>query len=267
MENIKGSNTVKDEVIAKSQKESDKGRVALVTGGSRGIGRAICLKLAQEEKAIAVNYKTNKKAAKQVVEEIKKTGKEALAIQADVSDSKQVTAMVKNVIKEFGGIDILVNNAGTNFSKPLTQTTDRDWYSIVNTHLSGAFFCSREVGNCMIKQKYGKIINISSMMGLMGYPEIAPYCAAKAGIIGLTKSLAKELGTKGIRVNAIVPGYIETDLTKDCKPKTIANFVDQTILGRLGKPEEIANLVCYLVSDEADYIIGETINISGGALV
>lgn len=254
-------------MLEEPQKKTREGRVALITGGSRGIGKAICLKLAQKERAIVVNYRANEAAAGQVVDAVRKLGKEALAIQADVSNSKQVETMVKTVIREFGRIDILVNNAGTNSSKPLTRTTDRDWYDIINTHLSGTFFCSREAGKHMLKQRYGKIINISSMMGLTGYPGIAPYCSAKAGVIGLTKSLAKELGPEGICVNAVVPGYIETDLLKHCKPETIADFVSQTILGRLGKPQEVANLVCYLACDEAGYITGETINISGGALI
>ena len=245
------------------------GRVALITGSSRGIGRAVAIRAAKEGAKVAVNYLRNRKAADEVVQMIRNGGGEAIAIQADVSDSKQVELMVATVLEKFGRVDILVNNAGIQEAKPLIEVSDASWKRMLDVHLTGTFYCTRAVARVMIKQRYGKIINMASMMGVMGYPGIVPYCSAKAGIIGFTKAAAKELAPFGIRVNAVAPGYILTDLIggKDISQKSREAFEEKILLRRLGTPEEVASIVCYLASDEAGYIVGETININGGATI
>ena len=247
--------------------KAHKNRVALVTGGSRGIGRAICLRLVQEADVVVVNYRRREDAAMSVAHEIEAAGARPMIVQADVSDSADVTQMVAAVAEKWGRIDILVNNAGGNVSRPLVETTDAQWRELTDTHLSGTFYCCREAGRLMLEQEHGAIVNIASMMGLMGFADIAPYCAAKAGVIGLTKALAKEWGGNGIRVNSIAPGFIETDLISDAPEETRKWFAGQSVLGRVGTVEDVASLVGYLVSEQAGFITGTCLNVSGGALI
>lgn len=250
-----------------------KGKAALVTGGSRGIGKGIALKMAQEGANTIVNYASNRDAADQTVEKIRAMGVEALAIKADVSNSNEVRNMVSESIERFGKIDILVNNAGIQRVAPLIEISDELWDEMLAIHLTGTFYCTREVAKYMIKYKSGSIINISSINAILGWPATAPYCAAKAGIIGFTKTIAKELLQYGIRVNAILPGYIVTDLLRLGRPMTQERIEDYKTrsngvrLNRLGTPEDIGRTACFLASDEADYITGTVMNVSGGALI
>ncbi len=250
-----------------------KGKTALITGSSRGIGQGIALKMAKEGANVIVNYTSNHKAANQTVEKIKTMGVETLAIRADVSNKKEVREMVNKSIENFGRIDILVNNAGIQSVGYITETSDEMWNQMLAVHLTGTFYCTREVAKHMLKYKSGNIINVSSINGIIGWPKIAPYCTVKAGIIGFTKAVAKELLEHGIRVNAIAPGYIVTDLLKLGKPLTDERIEDyeSRALGihsnRLGTPEDIGSAACFLASEEASYITGTVMNVSGGALI
>ncbi|MCT7975499.1 3-oxoacyl-[acyl-carrier-protein] reductase [Laspinema olomoucense] len=241
-------------------------RVAVVTGASRGIGRAIALALAIEGAKIAVNYASNSTAADQLVEEITAAGGEATAIPADISNVDSVDALIKTVTDQWGRIDILVNNAGITRDTLLLRMKPEDWQAVIDTNLTGVFLCTRAVSKLMLKQKSGRIINIASVAGQMGNPGQANYSAAKAGVIGFTKTVAKELASRGITVNAVAPGFIATDMTKDLKGgEEILKFIP---LGRYGEPEEVAGLVRFLAADPAAaYITGQTINVDGGMVM
>ncbi|MGF1536856.1 MAG: 3-oxoacyl-[acyl-carrier-protein] reductase [Elainellaceae cyanobacterium] len=241
-------------------------QVAVVTGASRGIGRATALALAAEGAKVVVNYARSAEAAEAVVAEIQGMGAEALALQADVSEGEQVSAFFKTVMDKWGRIDVLVNNAGITRDTLLMRMKPEDWQAVINLNLTGVFLCIQAVTKPMLKQRSGRIINIASVSGQMGNPGQANYSAAKAGVLGLTKTVAKEMATRGITVNAIAPGFIETDMTHDIKSaEDILKFIP---LGRFGKPEEVAGLVRFLAADDAAaYITGQTLTIDGGMVM
>ena len=240
-------------------------QVALVTGASRGIGRAIALALAAEGARVVVNYASSASAADEVVAEIEAMGSEAIAIKADVSQAGQVDAMFAAIMEKWARVDRLVNNAGITRDTLLLRMKTDDWQSVIDLNLTGVFFCTRAASKIMLKQKSGRIINISSVVGEMGNPGQANYSAAKAGVLGFTKAVAKELATRGITVNAIAPGFISTDMTHDLKADDILKFIP---LGRFGQPEDVAGTVRFLAADPAAaYITGQVINVDGGMVM
>ncbi|MGM7720340.1 3-oxoacyl-[acyl-carrier-protein] reductase [Metabacillus sp. Hm71] len=242
-------------------------KVALVTGASRGIGRAIALDLAKNGASVAVNYAGNEAKANEVVDEIKAGGGNAFAIKADVSNSEDVTQMVKEVINQFGQLDILVNNAGITRDNLLMRMKDNEWDDVINTNLKGVFLCTKAVTRQMMKQRSGRIINITSVVGVSGNPGQANYVAAKAGVIGLTKTTAKELASRNITVNAVAPGFITTDMTDELSEETKAEMLKQIPLAKLGEPSDIANIVSFLASDKSKYITGQTMHVNGGMVM
>jgi len=244
-----------------------KGKTAVVTGGSRGIGRAIALKLASCGANVVVNYTRNSKAADEVVAEIKAMGSSGMAVKADVSIASEVENLVNEVLKTFGSIDILVNNAGITRDNLIIRMTEKEFDDVINTNLKGAFICTKAVSRVMIKQKSGKIINVSSVVGIVGNAGQSNYAAAKAGLIGFTKSMAKELAKRGINVNAVAPGFIQTDMTSVLPENVKEEFLKSIPLMRIGKPEDIANTVLFLASEYSDYITGQVINIDGGMVM
>ncbi|HHY74592.1 MAG TPA: 3-oxoacyl-[acyl-carrier-protein] reductase [Bacillus bacterium] len=243
------------------------GKAALVTGASRGIGREIALHLAASGAKVAVNYSGSEAKAKEVVEEIKANGGEAFAIQADIANADSVDAMVKEVITQFGSLDILVNNAGITRDNLLMRMKEEEWDAVINTNLKGVFLCTKAVTRQMMKQRKGRIINISSIVGVCGNPGQANYVAAKAGVIGLTKTTAKELSSRNITVNAVAPGFITTDMTDELPEDVKNEMLKQIPLARFGKPADIANIVRFLASDESGYITGQTIHVDGGMVM
>ncbi|MBU7592083.1 3-oxoacyl-[acyl-carrier-protein] reductase [Metabacillus halosaccharovorans] len=242
-------------------------KVALVTGASRGIGRAIALDLANNGASIAVNYAGNEAKANEVVDEIKASGGQAIAIKADVSNGDEVQQMVKEVIKEFGQLDILVNNAGITRDNLLMRMKDSEWDEVIDTNLKGVFLCTKAVTRQMMKQRNGRIINITSVVGVSGNPGQANYVAAKAGVIGLTKTTAKELASRNITVNAVAPGFITTDMTDELNDDIKADLLKQIPLAALGEPSDIANAVTFLASEKSKYITGQTLHINGGMVM
>lgn len=241
-------------------------KVAIVTGASRGIGRAIAIELASQGAIAVVNYANSSAAAEAVVTEITAAGGQAIAIQADVSKSAQVDALVKSVMEKFSRVDILVNNAGITRDNLLLRLKTEDWQAVIDLNLTGVFLCTRAISKIMLKQRSGRIINITSVAGLMGNPGQSNYSAAKAGVIGFTKSVAKELATRGITVNAVAPGFIATDMTSDLNnPEDILKYIP---LGRFGQPEEIAGMVRFLAADPAAaYVTGQVFNVDGGMVM
>jgi 3-oxoacyl-[acyl-carrier protein] reductase len=240
------------------------GKVALVTGGSRGIGRAIAINLAEAGADVVVNYAGNEAAAAEVAAHIESIGRKALVIKANVGNSGEVDAMVKQTLEAFGRLDILVNNAGITRDNLIMRMKDDEFDEVINTNLKGVFNCVRSVTRTMMKQRSGRIINISSVVGTMGNPGQANYVAAKAGVIGLTKSAARELASRGITVNAIAPGFITTDMTDKLSDEIKAQLLLQIPLARFGQPDDIAKTVLFLASDEASYMTGQTLHIDGG---
>jgi 3-oxoacyl-[acyl-carrier protein] reductase len=248
-------------------KEGEINKVALVTGSSRGIGRAIAIELAKSGIDIVVNDSKNPHEGIEVVNEINEIGQRAIYIQADVSDPNQVEKMVEEIISEFGKIDILVNNAGIIVDKLLKDMTIQEWNKVVAVNLTGVFNCTKSVIKHMQKQKSGKIVNISSISGQIGNIGQANYSASKAGVISFTKTVAKEYARDGINVNAVAPGFIRTKMVENIPEKVIEKILKQIPLGRVGEPEEVAKLVCFLASDDANYITGQVISINGGMYV
>ena len=243
------------------------GKKALVTGASRGIGRAIALALAAAGADVAVNYAGSEAAAKEVAAEIEAMGRKAFIVQADISSHEASTAMVDAVVKEFGRLDILVNNAGITRDGLLMRMKEEDWDAVLNTNLKGVFNCTKASIKYMMKQRAGRIVNISSVVGLMGNAGQANYAAAKAGVIGFTKAVAKEVAARGITVNAIAPGFIKTDMTSVLSEKVVAGLVANIPLSRLGETEDIAKAALFLVSDDANYITGQTLHVDGGMVM
>lgn len=238
------------------------GKIALVTGGSRGLGRAIAIKLAENGADVAVVYAGAQAAAEEVAAEIKAMGRNAVAYRCDVRDENDVNQTVEAVKKDLGKVDILVNNAGVTRDTLALGMTDDDYNAVLDTNLKGAFHMIRACYRDFMRKKYGKIINISSIAGLVGNAGQANYAASKAGLIGMSKSIAKELGGRGVCCNCIAPGFIETDMTKDITEDN--PLMQQIPMKRMGKPEDVANAALFLASPESDYITGETIRVDGG---
>jgi len=243
------------------------GKNALVTGSSRGIGRSIALELGRLGANVAVNYAGNEAKAQEVVEELESLGVKSFKVQANVADEADVKHMIKETVDTFGSLEILVNNAGITRDNLLMRMKVDEFDEVIETNLKGAFLCTKAVTRQMMRQRYGKIINIASIVGVSGNPGQANYVAAKAGLIGLTKSTAKELATRNILVNAVAPGFITTDMTDDLTEEQKEAIFKTIPLERLGEPEDIAHVVAFLASDKAKYITGQTINIDGGMVM
>lgn len=244
-----------------------KGKAALVTGGSRGIGRAVCLELARRGSCVAVNYAGNAAAAEETVESCKAMGVDAFSVQADVADAAACDAMVKEVLSRFGRLDILVNNAGITRDGLMPMLKDADWDAVLDANLKGAFHCMRAAYRPMMKQKYGRVVNLSSIVGLRGNAGQANYAASKAGLIGLTKSMAKELAGRNVTVNAVAPGFIDTDMTAALPEKARESMLASIPMGRLGQGEDVAKAVAFFAGDGAGYVTGQVLCVDGGMAV
>ncbi|WP_174733894.1 3-oxoacyl-[acyl-carrier-protein] reductase [Mesobacillus harenae] len=243
------------------------GKVALVTGGSRGIGREIALQLAKEGANVVVNYAGSEAKANEVADEIKSLGREAAAIQGDVANADAVAEMIKETVDRFGRLDILVNNAGITKDNLLMRMKESEWDDVINTNLKGVFLCTKAVSRQMMKQRSGRIINISSVVGVSGNPGQANYVAAKSGVIGLTKTAAKELAPRGITVNAVAPGFITTDMTDKLTEEVKTEMLKQIPLARFGEPGDIAKVVVFLASEDSSYMSGQTLHVNGGMVM
>lgn len=241
------------------------GKVAIITGGSRGIGASVALSLAEVGAKVAINYVSSATAAEELVEKITKMGGKAIAYGADVSKAEEAEGLVQQTLEKLARVDILVNNAGITRDTLLMRMKLEDWQAVIDLNLTGVFLCTKAVSKIMLKQKSGRIINVSSVAGLMGNPGQANYSAAKAGVIGFTKTIAKELASRGITVNAVAPGFIATDMTKDLKSEEIIKFIP---LKRYGQPEEVAGTIRFLAADPAAaYITGQVFNVDGGMVM
>jgi 3-oxoacyl-[acyl-carrier protein] reductase len=244
-----------------------KGKSAIVTGASRGIGREIALLLAKEGARVAVNYSGSKDKADEVVQLITAAGGEAFSIQADVSDADSVKKMVDQTVETFGSIDMLVNNAGITKDNLLMRMKEDEWDDVMSINLKGVFLCTKGVTRQMMRQRAGKIVNVASIVGVSGNPGQANYVAAKAGVIGFTKTAAQELASRNINVNAVAPGFITTDMTDALSEEVKNQMLAMIPLGKLGNPEDVAKTVMFLLSDDAAYITGQTIHIDGGMVM
>lgn len=240
------------------------GKVALVTGAGRGIGREIAITLAAEGAAVIINYNGSKERAEEVKKVIEENGGSASLYQCNVSDFQACEEMVKNIVKEFCHVDILVNNAGITRDNLIMKMKEEDFDAVLNTNLKGTFNTIRHLSRQMLKQRSGRIINISSVSGILGNAGQANYAASKAGVIGLTKTMARELASRGITVNVVAPGFVDTEMTKVLSDEVKENACRQIPLGRFGQPSDIANMVAYLASDKAAYITGQVISVDGG---
>ncbi|HET6871641.1 MAG TPA: 3-oxoacyl-[acyl-carrier-protein] reductase [Sporolactobacillaceae bacterium] len=244
-----------------------KGKNALVTGASRGIGRAIALELGRQGVNVAVNYSGSEAKALEVVDELKALGVQAFAVQCNVSQAEDVQAMVKHVVDTFGSLDILVNNAGITRDNLIMRMKEEDWDAVINTNLKGVFNTTKAVTRPMMKQRQGKIINVASVVGIMGNAGQANYVAAKAGVIGLTKSSARELAARNITVNAVAPGFITTDMTSELPEEVKEAMLKEIPLARFGQPEDIAQVVAFLASDASAYMTGQVLRVDGGMVM
>ena len=240
------------------------GKTAVVTGGSRGIGRAVCLELARGSANVVLCYAGNENAASETVAACEALGAKALAVQCSVADAEAVKALMDTALKAFGRIDILVNNAGITRDGLLMMMKEDDFDAVIDTNLKGTFLCMKAVARQMVKQRHGRIVNLSSVVGLHGNAGQVNYAASKAGVIGMTKSLAKELASRGVTVNAVAPGFIETDMTAAMPEAAKTATLAAIPMGRMGAPEDIARTVAFLASDEAAYITGQVIAVDGG---
>ena len=240
------------------------GKIAVVTGGSRGIGRAICQRLAAQGATVIVNYVSNPAAAEETVQSIRSAGGTAEAAQFNVAVAGEIEAAFKKILEVHGRVDILVNNAGITRDTLLMKMKDEQWDEVLNTNLKGVFLCTKAVSRAMMKQRWGRIINITSVVGFAGNAGQANYAAAKAGIIGFTKSVARELASRGITVNGVAPGYIVTDMTRDLSEEVTNTIKGEIPMGVLGEAEDIAGAVAYLASDDARYVTGQFIHVNGG---
>jgi len=243
------------------------GKIALVTGGSRGIGRAIALRLAEEGAKVAINYAGNQTAAEEVKAIIEQHGGTAMIVQTDVSDSTEAAEMVARVHEELGGLDILVNNAGITRDTLLVRMKDEDFDAVINTNLKGIYACTKAAAKFMTKQRSGRIVNLSSVVGEIGNIGQTNYAAAKAGVIGFSKAAAKEFAARHVTVNVVAPGFIDTDMTAVLKDSIREKLIEGIPLGALGKPEHVADAVLFLVSDAASYITGQVLNVDGGMVM
>lgn len=240
------------------------GKTALVTGASRGIGRAIAVCLAEAGVDVAVNYAGNKQAAQETAEAVRATGRKAIMLQGDVGSAEQAESMVKQTIEQLGKLDILVNNAGITRDNLLMRMKEEEFDQVINTNLKGVFNCMKAAARPMMKQRFGRIINISSVVGTVGNPGQVNYVAAKAGVIGMTKTAAKELASRGITVNCVAPGFIATEMTDQLSEDIRQQLLAQIPLARFGEPEDVARIVRMLASDDASYMTGQTIHVDGG---
>lgn len=240
------------------------GKTAIVTGGSRGIGRTICLELAKGGANIALCFAGNEAAAQETIAACQDLGARAMAVRCDVSDSAQVQALTEAVLKEFGRIDILVNNAGVTRDGLLVMLKEADFDAVVDTNLKGAFLCMKAVARTMMKQRYGRIVNLSSVVGLRGNAGQVNYAASKAGVVGMTKSIAKELAGRNVTVNAVAPGFIDTDMTAAMPEAAKKAALSSIPMSRLGAAEDVAKAVAFLASQEAAYITGQVLAVDGG---
>ena len=243
------------------------GKTAIVTGASRGIGAEIARKFAADGAKVVVNYSGSQEKAEAVVADIKANGGEAIVFKANVSDSESVKAMVDETMKAFGSVDILVNNAGITRDNLMMRMKDDEWDDVINTNLKGVFVCTKAVTRQMMKQRAGRIINIASIVGVMGNAGQANYVAAKAGVIGLTKTTARELASRGITANAVAPGFITTDMTDQLTEDVQKAMLGQIPLGRFGAPEDVAKAALFLASDDASYMTGQTLHLDGGMVM
>ncbi len=243
------------------------GKAAIVTGASRGIGREIALLLGKEGARVAVNYSGSKDKADEVVRQIMESGGEAFAIQADVSDADSVKDMVDKTVEAFGRIDILVNNAGITRDNLLMRMKEDEWDDVININLKGVFLCTKGVTRQMMRQREGRIVNVASIVGVSGNPGQANYVAAKAGVIGFTKTAAKELASRNINVNAVAPGFITTDMTDALSDEVKNQMMSVIPLGKFGNAEDVARTVLFLLSEDAAYITGQTIHVDGGMVM
>ncbi|WP_017186323.1 3-oxoacyl-[acyl-carrier-protein] reductase [Alkalibacillus haloalkaliphilus] len=243
------------------------GKAALVTGASRGIGKAIAIELAKQGANVVVNYAGSKDKAEAVVDEIKQLGRDAFAVQANVSNSDEVKDIIKQTVDHFGSLDILVNNAGITRDNLLMRMKEEEFDEVIDTNLKGVFNCIKGVTRQMMKQRSGKIVNVASIVGVTGNPGQANYVAAKSGVIGMTKSVAKELAARNVNVNAVAPGFIATDMTDELSDEAKQQMYNLIPLDRLGDPEDVAKVVRFLASDDANYMTGQTIHVDGGMVM
>ncbi len=242
----------------------ERGRVALVTGGGRGIGRALAVRLAEEGANLAISYRSNDAAAGEVAEKVRGAGVEIELFKGDVSSPEDVEALFNGVSDTFGRVDILVNNAGITRDNLMMRMKEEEFDDVLRTNLKGTYLCTRAALRSMVRARWGRIVNVSSVVGLVGNAGQANYAASKAGIIGFTKSVAREVAQRGITVNAVAPGYVETELTGSLPEKVKEQIREQVPAGRFGEPEEVAEVIAFLVGEEAGYVTGQTIAVDGG---
>ncbi len=241
--------------------------VAVVTGSSRGIGAATAIRLAEEGADLVINYNNDRKSAEETAEKVRELGRKAIIFQANVADRNDAKNLIKSTIDEYGKIDILVNNAGITKDGLILRMKEKDFGDVIDVNLKGTFNCTKNAIKYMMKQRHGKIVNLSSVVGLMGNAGQANYAASKAGVVGFSKSVAKEVSKRGINVNVVAPGYIDTEMTEELPSKVKEDMLDNIPLERLGEVDEVANVILFLVSPLASYVNGQTINIDGGMLM